>query len=338
MNESHTLKTPKISRFDVIIWTVSASLILLLNTNLKTGKINWEWAIVIFVSSFIISRIQEYLMPKLMQRAANWTVQKMIGIYVLNTLAVAISVSVIVMVVMQLIEQKMFPLRAYISSAFLYILMTFAFTSVYIIQVLTERWKKAVLQQEKLNQALLKAEYDSLKNQVNPHFLFNSLNILSALIPEDPQNAVNLVERLSKVFRYNLQNNDRITVELGTELKIVEAYLFIHKMRFGDNLQYDVSVAKEDFARQIVTQGLLTLVENAIKHNECSSEKPLKIALFVEKDSVVVSNSFQPKNKQFLESTGIGLSNLKSRYALLTPQKVEVEENEAFFEVRIPFV
>jgi two-component system LytT family sensor kinase len=338
MNESHTLKMPKINRFDVITWTVSASLILLLNTNLKTGKINWEWAIVIFISSFIISRIQEYLMPKLMQRAANWTVQKMIGVYVLNTLAVAIAVSVTVMVIMQLIEQKMFPLRAYISSAFLYILMTFAFTSVYIIQQLTERWKKAVLQQEKLNQALLKAEYDSLKNQVNPHFLFNSLNILSALIPEDPQNAVNLVERLSKVFRYNLQNNDRITVELGTELKIVEAYLFIHKMRFGDNLQYEVSVMKEDLARQIVTQGLLTLVENAIKHNECSSEKPLKIALFVEKDSVVVSNSFQPKNKQFLESTGIGLSNLKSRYALLTSQKVEVEENDMFFEVRIPFV
>jgi two-component system, LytTR family, sensor kinase len=338
MNESNTLKLPKINRFDVIIWTVSASFILLLNTNLKTGKINWGWAIVIFISSFIISRIQEYLMPKLIQRAANWTVQRMIGIYVLNTLVVALSVSMIVMLIMQLIEQKMFPLGAYISSGFLYILMTFAFTSVYIIQVLTDRWKKAVLQQEKLNQALLKAEYDSLKNQVNPHFLFNSLNILSALIPEDPQNAVNLVERLSKVFRYNLQNNDRITVELGTELKIVEAYLFIHKMRFGDNLQYDVSVAKEDLARHIVTQGLLTLVENAIKHNECSSEKPLKIALFVEKDNVVVSNSFQPKNKQFLESTGIGLSNLKSRYALLTSQTVEVEENATFFEVRIPFV
>lgn len=220
----------------------------------------------------------------------------------------------------------------------MYVIMTFAFTSVYMIQIMTERWKKSLLQQEQLNQALLKAEYDSLKNQVNPHFLFNSLNILSALIPEDPQNAVNLVERLSKVFRYNLQNNDRVTVEVGTELKIVEAYLFIHKMRFGDNLHYDITVPKEELTRQIVTQGLLTLVENAIKHNECSSEKPLKISVFAENEYVVVSNSFQPKNKQFLESTGIGLSNLKSRYALVTSQKVEVEENSAFFEVRIPFV
>ena len=220
----------------------------------------------------------------------------------------------------------------------MYVIMTFAFTSVYMIQIMTERWKKSLLQQEQLNQALLKAEYDSLKNQVNPHFLFNSLNILSALIPEDPQNAVNLVERLSKVFRYNLQNNDRVTVEVGTELKIVEAYLFIHKMRFGDNLHYDITVPKEELTRQIVTQGLLTLVENAIKHNECSSEKPLKISVFAENEYVVVSNSFQPKNKQFLESTGIGLSNLKSRYALVTSQKVEVEENSAFFEVRIPVV
>ncbi len=328
----------QVNRTDLIIWITTAAIIVLLSTNPRTGRVNWDWAIAIWGSAFVISQVQGFFMPHLMQRATNWSVQKVLGIYVLITLTVAISVSCLVIFLMQFIKQEVFSFRTYIINSLMYILMTFVFTSVYVIQQLTERWKKSLLREEKLNQALLKAEYDTLKNQVNPHFLFNSLNILSALIPEDPQNAVNLVERLSKVFRYNLQNNDRMTVDLGTELKIVEAYLFIHKMRFGENLQYDVSIAKENLQRQIVTQGLLTLVENAIKHNECSSEKPLKLALFVENDYVVVSNSFQPKNKQFLESTGIGLSNLKSRYALLTSRKVEVEENTSFFEVRIPFI
>lgn len=91
-------------------------------------------------------------------------------------------------------------------------------------------------------------------------------------------------------------------------------------------------------ARQIVTQGLLTLVENALKHNECSSEKPLKVEVYAVQDGVVVQNNFQPKNKQFLDSTGIGLKNLKSRYALLTSQKVQVIEDDQIFEVKIPFV
>lgn len=333
-------KTPMkfaINRTDAISWSISAALILLLNTNLKTGEVNWTWTLLIFASALAISRIQEYLMPLLMRRAANWPVQRMLGAYVLVCVLVAIIISTLVLIIIQLVKKEAFPARVYVSSGLTYVLMTIAFTSVYVIQQLTDRWKKSLLQQEQLNQALLRAEYDALKNQVNPHFLFNSLNILSALIPEDPENAVNLVERLSKVFRYNLQNNDRVTVELGTELKIVEAYLFIHKMRFGENLQYDLSVDKADGTRSIVTQGLLTLVENALKHNECSSEKPLTISLFVDGDRVVVRNTFQPKNKQFLESTGIGLSNLKSRYKLVTSAPVEVKETVDFFEVSIPF-
>jgi len=346
VNNSFTLDTMNlkkiptifsVNRMDAISWSISAFLIVLLNINVKTGEINWVWVLPILGSAFVISQIQGYLMPLLMRRAANWPVQRMLGAYILVSVLVAVAVSTLVLVLIQLVKKEMFPLRVYISSSLTYILMTIAFTSVYVIQQITDRWKKSLLQQEQLNQALLRAEYDALKNQVNPHFLFNSLNILSALIPEDPENAVNLVERLSKVFRYNLQNNDRVTVDLGTELKIVEAYLFIHKMRFGDNLRYELTVDKAGKARSIVTQGLLTLVENALKHNECSSEKPLNVEVYVEGESVTVRNTFQPKNKQFLESTGIGLSNLKSRYKLVTSKQVEVRQTPDFFEVSIPF-
>ncbi len=328
----------QINRIEVITWSVSALLILLLNTDLKTGKIRWDWLIAIVLSSFLIGKIQSYLMPRLMHRATDWTVQKILGIYALSVVATALAVGSAVMFIMQTLHGERYSFGSYLMSGLIYTLMTFAFTSVYMIRMVVDRWRASLLKEQQLNQALLKAEYDTLKNQVNPHFLFNSLNILSALIPEDPQNAVNLVERLSKVFRYNLQNNDNVTVELGTELKIIEAYLFIHKMRFGDNLSYQIDVSKNEWQRQIVTQGLLTLVENAVKHNECSSEKPLHIEVFVEKNSIAVRNNNQPKNKQFLESTGIGLKNLKSRYALLTSQEVEVLENARFFEVKIPFV
>lgn len=332
------MKKLNINRTDTVIWIVAIVIMLLLNTNFKTGKTDFGWSVAIIISAYLISNIQGYLMPPLMQRAESWSVPHTLAIYALSCVLVALLIGNSTLFLMGLLKGYKIGYTTFISSSLIYILMTFAFSSVYMIQSMTSRWKASLLKEQELNQALLKAEYDTLKNQVNPHFLFNSLNILSALIPEDPQNAVNLVERLSKVFRYNLQNNDRVTVELGTELKIVEAYLFIHKMRFSDNLQYEITVPQEDLTKQIVTQGLLTLVENAIKHNECSSEKPLKISVFSENDGMVVSNSFQPKNKQFLESTGIGLSNLQSRYALLTPQKVEIIEDVAFFEVKIPFV
>lgn len=328
----------QVNRVEVITWSVSALLILLLNTNLKTGEIRWDWVIAIVLSSFLIGSIQSYLMPRMMQQAADWTVQKMLGVYALCNVITALTIGSAVMFIMQTLQGAHYSLSAYISSGMIYTLMTFAFTSVYMIRTIVDRWRTSLLKEQQLSQALLKAEYDTLKNQVNPHFLFNSLNILSALIPEDPENAVNLVERLSKVFRYNLQNNDRITVDAGTELKIVEAYLFIHKMRFGDNLSYHIDVSKDEWPRQIVTQGLLTLVENAVKHNECSSEKPLNVEVYAAKDGLAVRNTLQPKNKQFLESTGIGLKNLKSRYALLTDQKVEVLENDETFVVKIPFV
>ncbi|MEZ4901124.1 MAG: histidine kinase [Spirosomataceae bacterium] len=332
------MKKIQINSIDTVIWIVAILVMLLLNINFKTGKIDIGWSLAIILSAYLISSIQGYFLPRLMQQARDWTVQRTLGLYAIFSLVVALVVGNSTLTFMLWYKNIKVSYGNYVTNSLIYTLMTFAFSSVYMIQAFTSRWKASLLKEKELSQALLKAEYDTLKNQVNPHFLFNSLNILSALIPEDPENAVNLVERLSKVFRYNLQNNDRVTVELGTELKIVEAYLFIHKMRFGAHLQCEITIAQEELSRQIVTQGLLTLVENAIKHNECSSEKPLKIAVFVENNFVVVSNSFQPKNKQFLESTGIGLRNLKSRYDLLTSQKVEIIETETFFEVKIPLL
>jgi two-component system, LytTR family, sensor kinase len=332
------VRQTRINKTEIIMWVVGVGFMILMNTNLKTGEINWIWTVAVGVSAWIISELQGYMVPRVMQRVSKWSVQKTLGIYALLSVTVALVVGSTTVFIVGLIEDKDFTLRTYISSGMIYIIMTFAFTSVPMITAIVNNWKGSLLQEQQLKEALLTAEYDTLKNQVNPHFLFNSLNILSALIPEDPLSAVGMVERMSKVFRYNLQNKDRVTVEVATELKIVEAYLFINKMRFGDNLQYQVAPLGELTTKQIVTQGLLTLVENAIKHNECSSEKPLHIHIAADSEGVLVKNNYQPKNKQFLESTGIGLSNLKSRYQLLTSKRVKITEDAAFFEVWIPFV
>ncbi len=213
-----------------------------------------------------------------------------------------------------------------------------AVTSIYSLKLFIHRWKGMLVLEQELKQAVLKAEFESLKNQVNPHFLFNSLNILSALIPEDPTNAVTMVERMSKVFRYNLQNTDNATSRLGDELKIAESYLFIHQMRFGENLRYTLDVPPTETEKQVVTQGLLTLVENALKHNECSREKPLHLRIEAAEGWLVVTNTLQLKNRLHTDSTGIGLKNLRHRYALLTEREVVVAETAGEFVVKVPLL
>ncbi|GAB3919272.1 sensor histidine kinase [Larkinella terrae] len=227
----------------------------------------------------------------------------------------------------------------YCSICGLFAIITAGITAVYSLKSFVQRWKALLLMEEGLKQAVLKAEFESLKNQVNPHFLFNSLNILSALIPEDTGKSVQFVERLSKVFRYSLQHSEQNTIELATELKIAESYLFINQMRFGESFRYNVDLSEDDRSRQIVTQGLLTMLENVVKHNECSLEKPLCIRIYSEKDCLVVANGFQPKSRLRTDSTGIGLKNLKNRYVQLAADRpVVIEQTDKEFIVKLPLL
>ena len=325
-------------RTEITTWVIALTVIVAMNVDYKTGEIYWEWVVAITSSAFLISRIQNKATPYLMQKAGDWPVRRVIGAYVLESVLVATVVGLFTLHSMALALSKNFSANTYVGGVISFSLFTLVMTSIFVVENFITRWRTSLLHEQELKQALLKAEYESLKNQVNPHFLFNSLNILSALIPEDPKNAVNVVERLSKVFRYNLQNNDRNSIEVHSELKIAESYLFIHKMRFGDNLDYKIDIPAEKNAALIITQGLLTLVENALKHNECSSENPLLVEIFAENNYVVVRNNYQPKSRQFVESNHIGLANLQTRYGLLTTQPVVIEQDEKHFTVKIPFV
>jgi hypothetical protein len=197
--------------------------------------------------------------------------------------------------------------------------------------------RKSVEEKEMLKRESLKAQLNALKTQVNPHFLFNNLNTLSSIIPEDPQLAVDFVQQLSKVYRHVLDVQEEQTIPLKDELEVMKAYAFLLQTRFGENLDITIDVPEEKLKKRIVPLSLQILMENAIKHNIVSSEKPLRIEVFAENGKLVVSNNLQ-KRSQPGESTGLGLNNIRNRCKLLGHEQVEVRDNGSSFTVSIPLI
>ncbi|MGC4103388.1 sensor histidine kinase [Ferruginibacter sp.] len=197
--------------------------------------------------------------------------------------------------------------------------------------------RSSVQETENLKRENLAAQLNALRTQVNPHFLFNNLNTLISLIPENPDHAVDFVQQLSKVYRHILEVKDEKSIPLKDELDVLHAYTFLMKTRFDKNLEVNVDVPAEKLQKRIVPLSLQILMENAIKHNIVSSDKPLQINVFTDNGSLVVSNNLQMK-KQVNESTGIGLNNIRNRYKMLSDAPVKVTESETNFTVSIPLI
>ena len=199
-------------------------------------------------------------------------------------------------------------------------------------------------EKERLQRENIKSQLEGLKSQVNPHFLFNSLNTLSHLIPEDPDKAVNFVQKLSKVYRYILEIRDRRVIQIAEELEFLHSYIFLLKERFGENVQISCNIPVEYLQEKIVPLSLQILLENAIKHNIISRSKPLHIEVFIEDDKnpkhrpkLIVKNNLQKKN-QIATSTKLGLENIKSRYHFFTEQPVDVITTTESFIVALPLI
>lgn len=197
--------------------------------------------------------------------------------------------------------------------------------------------RKSVEEKEMLKRESLNAQLDALRTQVNPHFLFNNLNTLASVIPENQEQAVQFVQQLSKVYRHILEVQDQQSIPLKDELDVLKAYAFLLKTRFGDNLGITINVPEEKLKKKIVPLSLQILMENAIKHNIVSSDKPLKVDVYAENGHLVVHNNLQKKN-QVNTSTGIGLDNIRNRCRLLGNGQVQVVENDSSFTVSIPLI
>lgn len=208
------------------------------------------------------------------------------------------------------------------------------FESLYNMYALNISQKK----QEQLMRQNAESQLEILKNQVKPHFLFNSLNTVVSIIPDEPEKAIDYIQRLSKVYRYILEIKDNKLIPIQDELDCIHDYVYMLQIRFGENLQFDLNEEGLSNKSHIVPLSLQLLVENAVKHNIISNKKPLHIK--IEKgidDNLLVINNLQVKSQK-MPSTGIGLTNIKSRYEILTDRKVEIKETTEDFIVSIPLL
>jgi sensor histidine kinase YesM len=197
-------------------------------------------------------------------------------------------------------------------------------------------WRQSAIDAEKLQKQSIAAKYESLKNQVNPHFLFNSFNALSNLVHEDPDKAVKFIKQLSEVYRYVLDTRDREVVSLEEELRFLQSYIYLQKIRFAEKLIIDIQL--ENVNSQIAPLALQILVENAIKHNIVSEDDPLQVKIYQHNGFIAVENNLQKKSMGAEPSAGVGLENICRRYEFLSDKKVEILEDLDRFLVKLPIL
>jgi hypothetical protein len=191
--------------------------------------------------------------------------------------------------------------------------------------------------QHKIIAGTASAQFESLKNQIDPHFLFNSLNVLCSLIEENPIAAQKFTTSLSKVYRYVLEQKDKELVSVAEEIAFAQTYMDLLKMRFENSILFEIQDKFDNEDAKVVPLALQLLLENCIKHNEVSETKPLHIKISVQNGALVVSNNLQ-KKEVLCDRKGVGLENIVSRYGILTQRKVLVEENENEFKISIPIL
>lgn len=197
-------------------------------------------------------------------------------------------------------------------------------------------WKTAVQVAEKHKREALSVRYETLKSQVSPHFLFNSLNVLTALVHKDPDLAEKFIRQLSNVYRYLLDVKDESLVPLRREMEGLKAYIFLLEIRFGDNFQVKIELTEQNEVL-VVPLALQMLLENAVKHNEISREHPLHVSLYQEAGHLVMRNNLNPRTRP-AESSGIGLPNIDERYRFLCERPIVIEHTADFFTVKLPII
>lgn len=308
--ESHTL-FPGMKFLDVVnevLFTFLSLLVLfavntrLFHFNQTSVKISWQKVFLSFVLTWILSNLLGQTFVFLHQTCHIPAIDAMVHHY-------------------------LHPLRDFIMSC----LVTGSCYIIYLIR----RQQQVVVENQQLQAESIRNQYEVLKNQLNPHMLFNSLNTLRSLVRENQEKAQEYIQELSCVLRYTLQDNDSLCVTLKEEMDFSSAYIFLLKMRFEENLLFDIKIDKALESYYLPPMSIQVLIENAVKHNEISNRRPLLIHIKTDgENGISVSNPLQPKLTTSV-GTGIGLANLAKRYRLLFRQDIQISK-DTNFTVRIP--
>jgi hypothetical protein len=193
------------------------------------------------------------------------------------------------------------------------------------------------VKEQKIIAGTASAKFETLKNQIDPHFLFNSLNVLSSLIEENPENAQRFTTSLSKIYRYILEQKDKELISVEEELAFAKTYMNLLKMRFENSLFYELPEGVINPEAKVVPLSLQLLLENTVKHNVVSDQRPLHIRIFLENDYLVIQNDYQ-KKEVLQDRQGVGLQNIINRYGIITNRKVLIAQDENTFTVKIPIL
>lgn len=202
---------------------------------------------------------------------------------------------------------------------------------------LLKGWKLSLVEVEKYKTESVQAQLQNLKDQINPHFLFNNLSVLSSLVYQDQDKAVDFINQLSKVYRYLLDNKTNELVRLQEEMTFIDSYIYLLKIRFDKNIRFEIRIGKEVLNKLIPPMSVQMLVENAIKHNEVSSEWPLTITIESKREMLEVRNNFQPRT-HVEPGSKLGLKNIQDRYRYFTQREVVIRHDTKQFSVQIPLI
>ena len=295
----------------------------------------------LFISIVFISAIWESL--RLINKKLNevFPFEKNISGRIVLQLSLGAAVGIIFRFLLHLFGEPYLPFKLdelFVASTWLiYILATVGINLGFFTNFFINRWKDSLVVAERLEKEKSQVQFDNLKNQLNPHFLFNALTSLNGLIFENQGLASQFLQHLSKVYRYVLQNKDKNFVPLQTEIDFIDNYVFLLSTRFQQALIINFDVTAAGRERAIVPVTLQILIENALKHNVADASKPLRIDVVTIGDYLVVSNNLQVR-KLVETSNRQGLENLKSLYGFLTKKEVIVEQTDDRFAVKIPLL
>ena len=326
-------------------WTYSIIIGLAVTTYIirwLSGQFSFELNNILFVSSLVLLSV-------------TWEALRGVNIYldkifpfernIAARIAIQISIGVVLALLIRFVIYEFgepilpFTLDSLFLAAtwIIYLLLTVGINTIFFIQFFISKWKDSIVETERLEKEKSRVQFDNLKNQLNPHFLFNSLTSLDSLITEDQLLASKFLQHLSKVYRYVLQNKDKSTVPLKTELDFIRNYVFLLETRFKNALSINFNIDEERDDKLIVPVTLQILIENAVKHNIVDINRVLVIDVLTSGDYLVVSNNLQ-KRSIVEGSNKMGLDNLRSLYGFLTDRQVLVEQTDERFYVKVPLL
>ena len=199
------------------------------------------------------------------------------------------------------------------------------------------RWREERVRTEQLEKENAISRYEALKNQVNPHFLFNNLNVLASLVSKDKATAEKFIQEFSRIYRYILDTSDKLVVGLSEEMDFINSYLFLLKIRYDEGIEYEININQESMEKYIIPLGLQILIENCVKHNVFSQSTPIKIEVYDKDDMIVVENNIR-KKEVHNKKEALGLKNLTKRYSFISGEKPVFSIHNDKFVAKIPLI